>query len=637
MIDGPFRILPLAALALASCLWIHPAASQGTEQEAKAATEGPGRGALAGFVVTPQVMKGGNGAFLIAPNSSWFIATSAGESAVTLIEMNKGVVLRSLTKPGLKIAGVAISPDSNTIYARGEDGTVAAWDVSTGHEIASKPSTGVFDITRLSFLYDDDRPESNVPPEPLSDDQLSHLPDLKKYSRITFNPTREYAIIAHGGTANSRTYQIRNLRKHEAEITFSLVRDHCGPDDVFSFDYDGKHIVFGNQRSGDGADHDNLDFATYTIDHSDPEAQARSPVAHSALSHCNTDWEQTFAISPDTHLVTRSQTMPDGKEWIGWDARNGEEIASIEPDGHALISSDGRTIVVFHEVGQDAEKMRQPAKQLVTVQRNGTQRKLEFPTDAKDERETGPSAALSSNGRWIALRTGEVVTVRSSADGKVLKSYRTGEVRTVGFFQVSNDGEPLIGNRDGTVFANGAWKVVRTDVHGLIIPLTAGFHAQCGPIFCDRVVAGDGVVERVPRDEQLLARRQDGDGALSPDGRFVAVWRERGRDIIDIADGHLVLHLDQYMYRFARDGRSIVAWDASYMTFVKYDLPAGQPAWTMHVNRKQDGFYMVFPDGRVRYSKTPSFDFALVRGFEVRPFDRAAAKQFVAPLGAGVP
>jgi hypothetical protein len=40
---------------------------------------------------------------------------------------------------------------------------------------------------------------------------------------------------------------------------------------------------------------------------------------------------------------------------------------------------------------------------------------------------------------------------------------------------------------------------------------------------------------------------------------------------------------------------------------------------------------MFLADGRVRYSPGKYRDFRLVRGFEIRPFDAAAAKSFVAP------
>jgi hypothetical protein len=110
----------------------------------------------------------------------------------------------------------------------------------------------------------------------------------------------------------------------------------------------------------------------------------------------------------------------------------------------------------------------------------------------------------------------------------------------------------------------------------------------------------------------------------------------KGCNIVDVSDGHVVLHVSQYRLRFTPDGRFVVATDVTLNGngFVKYDLATGKRAWTTIPTFYGDGFYMIFPDGRVRYSKTPSLDFALVRGFEVRPFDGAAAKQFVAPPGA---
>jgi hypothetical protein len=268
----------------------------------------------------------------------------------------------------------------------------------------------------------------------------------------------------------------------------------------------------------------------------------------------------------------------------------------------------------------------------MTVQRYGKRKTFKLPRNLQSE---GLSAVVSSNGRWIALHLAETVAVWSATDGKVAKEYQVGPAIML---QVSDKGDPLlVDDKDGAAFVNGRWRAVRKAEHGLIVPLTPNFHAQCGAIFCDRVVAELGVVERQPRDDRA---RNAARGDLSPDGRFMIVRTldkadNVGHDVIDIADGHIVLH-DQ-TGNFASDGRSFVVKhnnendDAS---FVKYDLPTGKRIWTVIPNRAEDGFYMIFPDGRVRFSMGRSVDLVLVRGFEVRYLDAAAVKQFFAPPDA---
>jgi hypothetical protein len=166
------------------------------------------------------------------------------------------------------------------------------------------------------------------------------------------------------------------------------------------------------------------------------------------------------------------------------------------------------------------------------------------------------------------------------------------------------------------------------------VPLTPNFHPQCGVIFCDRVVAELGVVERKRVDHDAgEPLRKD----LSPDGRYVITQLgyaengfNKGVDISDVTDRHVVLHIDEDRIQFTPDGRFMVVRDFAG-NFVKYDFATGKRVWKTIPNWNQDGFHMFLADGRVRYSPGKYRDFRLVRGFEIRPFDAAAARSFVAP------
>ena len=390
--------------------------------------------------------------------------------------------------------------------------------------------------------------------------------------------------------------------------------------------------MFGN--SGGESDHSHVDFTIFEIDYSGPDTGPKQARATQLLDdRCDDfdsgfDWE--FSISLDARFAMSGGGMPGSPEWIAWDLASGKKIAAIHPDGLGAVSSDGSTFAVVHDLQRDDSR----SKQMMTVRRRGRQRTFALPPSMQADH--WRPIVLSSNGQWIALQLAETVVVWSATDGRVVKEYQIG--RPAIMLRVSDQGDPLlVDDKNGAAFANGKWRAVRTVEHGLIAPLTPNFHAQCGAIFCDRVVAELGVVERQSRDDRARnAARLD----LSPDGRFMIVRTvdkadNVSHDVIDIADGHVVLH-DQ-TGNFASDGRSLVVRENDEngdAGFVKYDLPTGKRIWTATPNRAEDGFYMIFPDGRVRFSAGRSVDLVLVRGFEVRYFDATAVKQFVVPPDA---
>jgi WD40 repeat protein len=625
MAIGRSPVLLLAALALTSSLWAHPAASE----EAKAAADGPGRGDLAGFVATPQTEAGGNRAFLLAPNSAWFVATSPGAAGLRLIDTSGGVTLRFLTAPGLSIAGLSISTDSKTVFARDMDGKVVAWDAETGQIVAAAPQAVFHDITRLSLNYEASDEQTRVTPEQLSQYHLlSHFPQLKKFDEITLNPTLNYALIQIG-EPDWRAFQIWDLKQEKSELFFRLGSKACGYRPV-AFDYDGKHLVFGNS-AGESGDHSHVDFTIFKISYSGPDAGPRQASATQILDdRCgdfDADLESEFSISPDARFIMRGGGMPGSPEWAAWDLASGEKIATIYPDGLGAVSPDGSTFAVLHDLERDGAR----SKQRMTVRRGGRQRTFEIP--ASMQADHWRPIVLSSNGQWIASQVGETVAVWSSRDGKLLREYNTGNEQRISLIlRVSESGDPLlINDLEGTVFVNGTWQPARSDEHELIVPLTPNFHTQCGVMFCDRVVSRLGVVVRKPvANRAARLGRQD----VSPDGRFVAVLGGldqsglRGIDIVDVSDSHVAMHVDQYRPRFTPDGRFVVVQDAGTNAFVKYDLAANKRVWTTIPTWHQDGFYMIMADGHVRLSRNRHVDLWLVRGFEVRRFE-AAAKQFL--------
>lgn len=636
MFTGRSTVVLTLAWVLASTFWANPALSQEAKVTASdAAAGGPGRGALAGFVVTPQTLAAGNRALLLAPNGKWFLATSPHAAGARLIDISNGLTFRFLTRPGLHIAGLSISSDSKTVFAQDYDGQIVAWDAETGQPAPTPPQTDLHDITRLSLTYEGNDAGTTVTPELLSRYHLlSHFPELKKFDAITINPTQDYAIIGQVGDPSWKAFRIWNLKTEKTEVFFRLDDNLCGglP---FAFDYDGKHLVFGN--SGGGCDSNHLDFTAFRIDYFGPDVGPKTAQASQILGYkCSVppgvDYaDQQFTISPDARFITRGGGMPGSPEPVTWDLRNGQKAATIRPDGYQINSPDGRTTAIMHDLQRDGAR----STQRMTVMRDGRQTAFEIPASVQSDH--WRPVVLSSNGRWIASQEEDTVAVWSSSDGKVLREYHIGKGRISAILRVSDLGDPLLVNdNDGAAFVNGTWQPARTVDNGLIVPLTPNFQAQCGVIFCDRVVAELGVVERKPVD----ARAREADRKrLSPNGRFMIANIDytdrsisRGTDIVDIASSKVVLHIDEEdQPRFASDSRSIVVSDFSFGGFNKYDLTTGQRVWTAIPNRNQDGFYMIMADGRVRSSARRYPDFALVRGFETRQFDAEAAKQFAAP------
>jgi WD40 repeat protein len=599
-----------------------------------AAVEGPGRGDLKGFVATPQTA-GGNKAFLIAPNGSWFLATSPRASGARLIDISNGLTLRFLTSPGLHIAALSISPDSKTVSARDYDGRNVAWDAATGEPAPSIPTADFRDITKLWFSYEGNDVERRAPAELLTRYRLQvHFPQLKRFDGITLNPTKEYAIVGHVGDADWKSFEIWDLKNEKPAVFFRLASDTCGFDPS-AFDYDGKNLVFGN--SGGESEPNHLDFAIFGIAHFGPENEPKTAKATQILGDkCSVPpasdggFEQDFSISPGGELMLRGGGMPGSPEWAAWDLRNGRKVASIHPDGYGIVSDDDRTIVVLHDLSREGASSRQS----MTVKRGGKQKTFEIPRSMQSE--NWRPVILSLNAQWIASKVGGTVAVWSSDSGKILREYHVGDGKISHIVRLSDTGDPLLINDDeGTVFVKGAWRLARSDKSGLIVPLTPNFHAQCGAIFCDRVIAELGVVERKSLKGPLPGNlRRD----LSADGRFMIVRLDTtasgvsgGIDIVDVADGHVVMHVPQDDVRFLSDGSHIVVRDADFGSFVKYEIATGKRLWTTFPNWRQDGFHMILPGGRIRYSPTQHIDFRLVRGFEIKSFDNVAAKQFIAP------
>jgi WD40 repeat protein len=625
---GRFTVLALACLLTSA-----PSASPALAQNAKVvpnstSVDGPGRGDLAGFVATPQSEAGPNRAFLIAPNGLWFLATSPRAPGARLIDIKNGITLRFFTKQGLEIAGLSISPDSKTVFAQGYDGQIVGWDAETGQLTSNAAPTKLHDIKWLSLSYNDNDAESKA----ARDDLLSryhlqsHFPELKS-DQITINPTQEYAIVGYVGDPNWQGFQIWNLKKERREVFFRLEGDHCGGD-LIAFDYDGKHLIYGN--SGGESDPAHLDFLVFDIGYYGPDVGPKTASATLRLGgRCGPPrGDVDFAVSPDARFLIRSNGYPVRDEWIAWDLRSGKKAASIQTeDGQGAISLDGSTFAVLNGM----QNGRMQPKRLMTVLRNGRRRSFEIPLSTEANSLGLP--VLSANGKWVASKNGDDVAVWNTDGGRNIRKYRVGNIGDDTLW-VSNSGDPLLlDQREGTAFAKGKWQSARTDPGSIIVQLTPNFRPQCGVLFCDRIVPELGVVERKRvdhRNSELIGNN------LSADGRY-AIARlhytekgiKKGTDILDVSDGRVVLHIDDDNVRFTPDSRFIVVRDFAN-SFVKYDLATGKRVWTTIPNWDQDGFQMFLADGRVRYSPSKYRNFRLVRGFEIRPFDAAAAKAFVA-------
>jgi hypothetical protein len=294
-----------AVLAIVCLLTTGPSANPALAQNpdvapTSASTDGPSRGDLAGFVATPQTETFGNRALLIAPNGLWFLATSPRAPGVRLIDISNGITLRILTKQGLQIAGLSISPDSKTVFAKGNDGQIAAWNAATGQLVADTATTTLHDITKLSLFFSQEDDKATLDDLESRHHLRSHFSALRQFDEIRINPTQEYAIIGYVGDPGWRGFQIWNLKKERGEVFFRLEGDSCGGPPS-AFDFDGKHLVYGN--SGGEGDPAHLDFVVFEIGYYGPDVGPKTATATPSLGgSCNNpsfSSEREFAVSPD--------------------------------------------------------------------------------------------------------------------------------------------------------------------------------------------------------------------------------------------------------------------------------------------------------------------------------------------------
>src|SRR5258708_9123916 len=129
--------------------------------------------------------------------------------------------------------------------------------------------------------------------------------------------------------------------------------------------------------------------------------------------------------------------MPGSHERTAWDLSDVKKIASIHPDGLGIVSQDGSTFAVLHDLQRDGSR----SKQMMTVRRGGRQKTFEIPRSMQsDDRR---SAVLSSNGRWIASQGGDTVAVWSSRDAKARRGKHFGPGRVTQILPVSHSATPL--------------------------------------------------------------------------------------------------------------------------------------------------------------------------------------------------
>lgn len=408
--------------------------------------------------------------------------------------------------------------------------------------------------------------------------------------------------------------EVWGLGRPSAPLVVKIPYDWCGYN-VSSFAYDGRYFVFGN-HGGEG-DHGYIDSAVFEIKDGNAE-----PLWH---AECTTADDASGSISHDDRFYV-SSTGPSGPDTV-WDLTSGKRAAVFDDvDLTPIISADGSTFAVLKsESGRPA----------LLIVRNGRKRRLDAPVDAGPQ---GPviDGALSPNGRYFAA-----TVVDAPSKTRSVGIWDTDSARRIARIQptddgggtwkigaVSDTGRPLV-MRNRSVFISGKWRDLSTTANSLIAPLTPAFRPVCGVIFCDRVMRDLGVVERIlPTDADIRHEWFDlGDfsgliAGQSPSGRFI---HGQSQAIVDVATGRTLLRTER-TGDFSVDGSRLIDG------FTLRDISTGKALWTLH-ETPHGGFVMILADGRVRLSPGAERYIKLVRGFEVKPFDDAARKQFELPHG----
>lgn len=599
------------------------------------------KGPLAGFIATPQVFDFGPvSALVIAPDQRWFAAYSAGGVGIRVMDMRTGVLLRVLRTAGREITGLSISWDSRVIGAIDRGGKPLVWDVATGEKLGSGKLPA--EIARIEGLTDyitaaeRDSSKGNRIVEflrrrGLSEQQLS---TFERIEGVVTSVDGRYAVILDDkssetiseGEDSYRALKIWDLRRRSDPLIVKIPDDWCGRH-VSAFAYHGRHFVLGTN----GGNHVYTDSAAFEV----KDGTAR------ALWHteCTVDHDAPEEISQDARFYTVG-AAPNGPITV-WDLGRAQRAAYFEEDVFVapIISADGSTFAVL----KDATGGR-----FVLVLRHGKLRRLDARVDADP---TGPKVhgvyALSPNGRYFAA----TIVGTSPGERKSVGIWDTDSARQINRIEpadergpswkiagVSDAGSVLLLS-DSSVFKSGKWHQLPKAERSLIVPLTPTFQPVCGVIFCDRVMTDFGVVERVLPKDAEIDREQIRIGAFlgrtadqSADGRLI---RTVGRDgvfhpsfaVVEVATGRTLLRETSFI-DFTADSRHVLSGSPfGGSPFTLQDISTGKRIWSLH-GTPNLGFVMIFSNGRVRASPGAEQYVKLVRGFEVKPFDDAARRQF---------
>jgi WD40 repeat protein len=149
-------------------------------------------------------------------------------------------------------------------------------------------------------------------------------------------------------------------------------------------------------------------------------------------------------------------------------------------------------------------------------------------------------------------------------------------------------------------------------------------------------LSNDGVIQNSSagqRKDEEVAINGDPITRQSANGLWAAT---EGDDIVDTKSGRRIVRLDdESVDSFPGTNRALI--NAVGLSWRLIDLTNARPFWTLEATPDVRGYVMTFPNGCVQVAPGEERFVALVRGFEIRPFDAAAAKIFARPDCKGRP
>jgi WD40 repeat protein len=369
---------------------------------------------------------------------------SAGvDKTVRLWDANTGRMVRTLEGHGEGVSCVAFSPDGQQLASASRDRTIKLWDAGTGRLVLTLRghTSGVLSAafspdgqTIVSAGYDGTVRIWELASGKEARTFLEYRGQiLGQVNRVVFSP--DGRLVASGGTGGVTLWDAVG----DNQVT--VVEGHPHPVSCLAFSPDSKRLASGSAQSGGKPG----DVRVWEVATGQQELLLKGHAGEI----------DGISFSPDGNRLVafgRGTAVRRGEVAV-WDATTGQRLFSLTGFQHRLkraaFSRDGQYVVCL-EVGWSDD-----STQWVSAwdPATGQQQDLhpgEWRTATGDEIDARSDAALSPDGRRLAVGSPDVVKVCDAVTGHELLHFQR-HTNVVGNVAFSPDGQCLAFGRGETI------------------------------------------------------------------------------------------------------------------------------------------------------------------------------------------